>query len=324
MKLADKIIKLRKQFGWSQEELAEQMKVSRQSVSKWESAASIPDMNKIIRLSEIFSVATDYLLKDEIEAVSTTEEDHNLLIPKLSLQEANDYIDAKGKIASIISKAVLFFIFSVIPLFTFLAISKSGNQVITANIASALGLVSLFLMIAIGVILIIASTKYQKNFEKIEENEFELEYGAESIIREKADEFNHEFIIRVSISVSLFIFSSLPLIVSGIMGAGEQVYMSMLIVLILICGIGVYLLIPYGSRNNVYNRLLARGEFSPSLRKGTQLSEKIAGFYWPLVTAIYIGWSLITMDWGTTWIVWPVAALLFVAVVGLSNLFSRD
>ncbi|MBR3595849.1 MAG: helix-turn-helix transcriptional regulator, partial [Clostridia bacterium] len=48
MILAEKIIKLRKQNGWSQEDLAMQLNVSRQSVSKWESTASIPDLDKIV------------------------------------------------------------------------------------------------------------------------------------------------------------------------------------------------------------------------------------------------------------------------------------
>ena len=69
MILADKIMKLRKQNGWSQEELAMQLGVSRQSVSKWESGTSIPDLERIIKLSQIFGVSTDYLIKDEIEEI---------------------------------------------------------------------------------------------------------------------------------------------------------------------------------------------------------------------------------------------------------------
>ena len=56
MILADKIIYLRKKAGWSQEELAEKMEVSRQSISKWEGALSVPDMNRILKLSELFDV----------------------------------------------------------------------------------------------------------------------------------------------------------------------------------------------------------------------------------------------------------------------------
>ena len=69
MILADKIIQLRKKNGWSQEELAEQMNVSRQAVCKWEGAQSIPDINRLIQLSKLFNVSIDYLLKDEMEEI---------------------------------------------------------------------------------------------------------------------------------------------------------------------------------------------------------------------------------------------------------------
>ena len=61
MILADKITDLRKKNGWSQEELANRLGVSRQAVSKWESAGAIPDLDKIIKMSDLFSVSTDYL-----------------------------------------------------------------------------------------------------------------------------------------------------------------------------------------------------------------------------------------------------------------------
>ena len=73
MIFADKLIDLRKKSGWSQEELAEKLNVSRQAVSKWEGAQSIPDMARIVQLSELFHVSTDYLLKDEMEQADGTE-----------------------------------------------------------------------------------------------------------------------------------------------------------------------------------------------------------------------------------------------------------
>ena len=62
MTLADRIQQLRKQKGISQEELADRVGVSRQAVSKWESAQSVPDLDKILLLSDYFEVTTDYLL----------------------------------------------------------------------------------------------------------------------------------------------------------------------------------------------------------------------------------------------------------------------
>ena len=75
MILADKIIRLRKKNGWSQEELADKMNVSRQAVSKWESAQTIPDLEKILQLGTLFGVTTDYLLKDEIEEEEFSNDD---------------------------------------------------------------------------------------------------------------------------------------------------------------------------------------------------------------------------------------------------------
>jgi len=72
MTFSEKIFELRKSRGWSQEELAERLGVTRQSVSKWEGGDSVPDVDKIVDLSELFGVSTDYLLKDR--AGSPTEE----------------------------------------------------------------------------------------------------------------------------------------------------------------------------------------------------------------------------------------------------------
>lgn len=71
MNIADRIQHLRKQKGLSQEDLADMVGVSRQSVSKWESEQSIPDLEKIIIMSDIFEVTTDYILKG-VESASVS------------------------------------------------------------------------------------------------------------------------------------------------------------------------------------------------------------------------------------------------------------
>lgn len=67
MTVGEKITKLRKEQNLTQEQLAEILKVSRQSVSKWERDDAYPDTEKLIRISKIFDCSLDYLLKDEIE-----------------------------------------------------------------------------------------------------------------------------------------------------------------------------------------------------------------------------------------------------------------
>lgn len=91
MILADKIIRLRRKNGWSQEELAEKMNVTRQAVSKWESAQTVPDLEKILMLGALFGVTTDYLLKDELESEEFTSGEDSA-IRRLTLAEANEYL----------------------------------------------------------------------------------------------------------------------------------------------------------------------------------------------------------------------------------------
>ena len=88
MIFADKLITLRKKAGWSQEELAEKLNVTRQSVSKWEGAQSVPDIDKILQLSCLFGVTTDYLLKDEQAEPEYTEDDTSPLPRRKALTVA--------------------------------------------------------------------------------------------------------------------------------------------------------------------------------------------------------------------------------------------
>lgn len=88
MKLPEKIIQHRKAQGWSQEEFAERMNVSRQAVSRWENGTALPDAQNILLISKLFHVTTDYLLHDDYEsdgdipAVKTATEEKEALILK--------------------------------------------------------------------------------------------------------------------------------------------------------------------------------------------------------------------------------------------------
>ena len=119
MILADKIIRLRKKNGWSQEELADKMNVSRQAVSKWESAQSIPDLEKILQLGTLFGVTTDYLLKDDIEDEEFTNESSDAAVKKINIEEANIYIEQRKKASWRIALATFLCILSPITLILF-------------------------------------------------------------------------------------------------------------------------------------------------------------------------------------------------------------
>ncbi len=123
MIFADKLIDLRKKNGWSQEELAEKLNVSRQAVSKWEGAQSIPDMTRIIQLSELFGVSTDYLLKDNLEqAEAATSADlaqdsaPDVAVRTIGMEEANSFLKIKEENSRRVALGVLLCILSTVAL----------------------------------------------------------------------------------------------------------------------------------------------------------------------------------------------------------------
>ena len=68
MTLSEKIVSLRKAHGWSQEDFAEKLNVSRQAISRWENGTALPDAQNVLQISKLFGVTTDYLLNDDYES----------------------------------------------------------------------------------------------------------------------------------------------------------------------------------------------------------------------------------------------------------------
>lgn len=324
MILAEKIVRLRKQIGWSQEELAEKMNVSRQSVSKWEATNSIPDLNKIIMLAEIFEVSTDYLLKDDVDISESLNGGLQTNTIQISLEQAMKYVENKIKMAQLIAKGVFLCVGSVMPLIALLAMAKTSQLNLTSNVASAIGVVLILVMVSIGISFFIRTNQYESDITLIDNEEFELAYGVHSAFKEKLQKFRGTYNLRLSVAISLFIFSFVPLMFGSMLFDGSEVILMMLNVLLLMIAAGIYILIPVSAKYEAYNSILREGSFGASKSRRVKRVEKFAAFYWPLLTAIYIGWSLWTMDWGITWIVWPVGAILFVALVGLMELLDKE
>ena len=155
MILADKIAELRKKNGWSQEELADKLDVSRQSISKWESAQSIPDMNRIMKMSEVFGVSTDLLLKDNLEitddreSVDAVEQYGNARA--VSMEEAGEFLSFRARFSGRIAFGVLLCILSPVLLIVLSGLQEGGLLSISEMTACAIGLIILLVMIGIAV-----------------------------------------------------------------------------------------------------------------------------------------------------------------------------
>ena len=172
MILAEKIALLRRQNGWSQEELADQLNVSRQAVSKWEGGTSIPDLDKILKLSALFEVSTDYLLKDELEqpdATAPLPKEERVTEPcrTVSFDEANAYLSTVQAVHGKMAAGVGLCILSPIAL---LVLGAWSDGTPSEERMAGLGVIFLLLFVALGLLLILPAAIRLEAFEYLEKD----------------------------------------------------------------------------------------------------------------------------------------------------------
>ena len=317
MILAEKIITLRKKNGWSQEELAEKVNVSRQSVSKWEGAQAVPDLEKILKLADLFGVTTDYLLKDEMGeeeyAPSTAEE--NAPMRHVSMEEANAFLKAKEETSKTIAFATFLCVLSPICLLLLGAASESARFAVSENLAGGIGLTVLLLMVAAAVPMFITSGAKTSMYAYLEEEAFETEYGVTGMVKERQKKYRDTYTKCNVIGTCLCIVSAIPLLCSAFLTQDEFVVVSMVCVMLFMVAVAVLFFIRAGIRWESMQKLLQGGDYTVQMKKKNPLTNAVSTIYWLLTTAIFLGYSFVTDDWERSWIVWPVAGVLFGAVM---------
>lgn len=321
MVLADKIIEERKKCGLSQEELAEQLGVSRQAVSKWESAQSVPDLQRVVQMSSLFCVSTDYLLKDELQPdnpsaqLEPLEKDTALRV--VTLEEANEFLDSRPAHALKIAAGVSLCIASPAATIALSAIAE-GTGRFPAPIAEAIGNCVLLCMVIAAVILFVSSGLKMRKFDFLQEQQFDTAYGVAGIARERIQLQEHTYITRLTVGIA----SVIPLLAADAAGASDMVTECLCGLLLLIVAAGVFLIVSAAIPHSAFLQLLQEGDYSPQGKKLHKLMNAVGGIYWTLATTIYLAWSFFTFAWNRTWILWPIAAVLFGVVAMVTELIS--
>lgn len=334
MILADKITDLRKKNGWSQEELANQLSVSRQAVSKWESASSIPDLDKIVKMSIIFGVTTDYLLKDALEAGRDTEEilKYNTAelgmdekpIQMISMETANVYLELLRNVSSKIALGVSLCILSPIMLISLTGVSdKKEGMIFSVETAVGIGMTILLLMVAVAVAIFIIYGRKMEVYDFLEKEPIELAYGVKGLVEKEKLGYEAAHSRNLVLGIVLCILSAVPIMVLAVSDKNGMLAIVGVNLCLILVSIGVYLLVSTGIVYGGFQRLLEEGEYTRSQKIENKRNDVIDKIYWCSVTAIYLGWSFITMEWEKTWIVWPIAGVFYGAVVGIGSVIRK-
>ena len=324
MILADKIITLRKKNGWSQEELAEKLNVTRQSVSKWEGAQSVPDLNKILLMSRIFEVSTDFLLKDELEEQNSGVQEleghqagaseESIPVRKVSMEEARAFLDIKERTAGMTALAVVLCIVSPICLIFLAAAQETGKILISENAAAGAGVVVLLLFMASAVAMFIFCDMKAKRYEYLNKMKIETEYGVTGMVNDRKQQYQDTYTRCNIIGTCCCILAVMPLFAALIFTEDDFIMSLAVCVLLLIVSVGVYFFVHAGVHWESMEKLLQEGDYTVDNKRGETAFEPFSGAYWLIVTAAYLAYSFYTNGWGISWAIWPVAGVLFAAV----------
>lgn len=329
MTFSEKISALRKQKGWSQEELAEKLMVTRQAVSKWESAQSMPDLDKLVQLSEALDVSTDYLLKDEqaqSAPVPATAE-QTVKPRRVTQEEARRYLRLQTAAIPKTTLGVALCVWSPIALIGLPVLRSTLNWGFPEEICSGIGLCVLLVMVAAGVALLLTASGKLREFEYLEREPIETDNGA----REQTLSMQREVLPictkRNTIGVVLCILSVLPLFaLMCVPGVPDGYYSLAVCALLLLVGIACLLLVRTGSMRGAVDKLLEQGDYTRENKAKSRFVGAVSAAYWLVVTAAFLFYTFGPNGNGQpqySWFIWAIAGVLYGALMAALSVYRK-
>lgn len=325
MTFSDKLIALRRNAGWSQEELAERLNVSRQSVSKWESAQSMPDIDKIVQLSSLFSVTTDYLLKDGQDDPQPAAAETPSPLPRVTLAQAENYLTRAQANAPRMALAAALCIVSPIPLLALGAVSERGQLGLNDDLAGGLGLIALLVLVAVAVVLFMQCGAAVREYEFLEKEPIETEPGVTALVRERRAAFAPQYDKANITGTVLCILAAVPLFAAMMVGVSFLMSASICLVLVLMA-CGVYAFVRVGTVHDAMDRLLEDGDFTRGHKAVKGRLNALTAAYWLVVVAIFLWYTFGPNGNGQpqySWFIWAIAGVVYAACVVAAKAFVR-
>ncbi len=331
MILADKIIYERKKNGWSQEELADKLGVTRQAVSKWEGAQTTPDLDRMLKMSRLFGVTVDYLMKDEIEAeeyLSQAQiEEGDFQVRKVSMEEAHQFLMLKKETTPKIALGVALCILSPICLILLSAYAEAEVISLSEEVAVGIGILVLLGTVAMACIIFISCGLKLNPYEFLEKEIIETEYGVTGMVKEKKQQYAETY-TRFTILGTVLCIAAVMLLLAGVFFNGNDTT-----VILCVCGmlaiiaIAVDLFVIAGTTQESFNQLLQEGEYSIKEKKKSPWVGAVSTIYWLAITAIFlilIFFIFNGKEYRNAGLIWPVAGVIYPAVLTLVKMKDKQ
>lgn len=244
--------------------------------------------------------------------------------PPLPLAEAKAYAQLRQETAPRLGSAVALFVCGPALLVALTTLWPSGEQ----RIGSFVGIIALLFCVAVGVLLLVGRSQQLKAFARIERGQFSVSPEVTSWANALSQQYARNRNGRLQAAIGLWILAIIPVMSTIVLPSGwsgAAVAMSLLIV-----AAGLLVFLPANWAEETAGVLTQRTGAAATGGFGAADGDDersvvgvIASFYWPIVTLGYLAWSFLWDAWGDSWIIWPIAGVLFgVIAAGFGSLES--
>ena len=162
-----------------------------------------------------------------------------------------------------------------------------------------------------------------EKYEYIEKEPIELEYGVSGMVKERQNRMSEAHTRDTVLGICICVLSVVPVFV-GLFSENEIYSIAGVCALLAIVACGVFLLINSGIKWESTQKLLQEGDYTVAEKRRNKAVSPISSIYWLIVTAGYLAWSFWTGGWDRTWIVWPVAGVLFGAIMAIVGMIKKQ
>lgn len=243
----------------------------------------------------------------------------------LELDRARAYVDAVRRSQWLPATGLALFVLSAAPLLLLIA-ATSDSQGEPASWAIGVGIAAVLVMVSLGILLMMARGARLSDYEDIDEGDFAPTSQVRSYAQEIKREHRRGTILATAVAITLWILSALPtLLVALLSSEGSTVTLYGVSGTLVIVALGLAIIARAGWSDSASSTLLQEEEEDDSPEySDNPVVRAVAAIYWPIVVAIYLGWSFVSGNWGLTWVIWPVAGVLYGALSGLSVALRGD
>lgn len=291
MSFAENLQFLRKQKEITQEQLAESLEVSRQSVSKWESGQSFPEMEKLLQICKMFHCNMDTLMQGDVS--------------KVFLEDTFGYDRQKNQFSRWVSAGIGLII-----------LGLCASLFLTGvGVSDGLASVAFFVMLIVSVMIFVVTGMQMQRFT--EKHPVIEDFYTE----EEKDQAYKKFTVRIAVGVGIILIGLLIVLMGETVSAEIEAALSPVwvqegdeffgAVFMLLVAVGVTVLVYAGMQKEKYNieGYNAEANPSPERKRRSALIRKICGCIMLLATCIFLFWGLAANGWGISWVVYPIAGI---------------